>query len=196
MIIIKSRCGECAGCQMLSGAGCGNCAFCKSGECFSVTFSGAFFNLFSCRRSTQSKPLPCEAVHETCSDPASRLDGLPGQRWIGRGRGDQEEKGEMWGMWGLQGGRLLVKLTQMSKYPFSVLLMSFDKVEDCGNCDNCVKRKLGETMRSNQVTISTLYYWYTSWKTISWQLVDNQVTISLSKSRHWSTICWQLVDKW
>ena len=80
-------------------------------------------------------------------------------------------------------------LTEMSKHPFSVELMSFDKVEDCGNCDNCVKRKLGETMRSNQVTISTLYYCYTSWKTISWQLVDNQVTISLSKSRHWSTIC-------
>ena len=58
-------------------------------------------------------------------------------------------------------------LTEMSKHPFSVELMSFDKVEDCGNCDNCVKRKLGETMRSNQVTISTLYYCYTSWKTIS-----------------------------
>ena len=26
------RCGECAGCQMLSGPGCGNCAFCKTSE--------------------------------------------------------------------------------------------------------------------------------------------------------------------
>lgn len=53
--------------------------------------------LLQIRRSAQSEPLPCEAVHEPCSDPASRLDRLPGQRWIER-RGDQEEEGEMWGM--------------------------------------------------------------------------------------------------
>ena len=27
-----NRCGECRGCQMLSGPGCGNCAFCKTSE--------------------------------------------------------------------------------------------------------------------------------------------------------------------
>ena len=44
-IMIKSRGGEGAGCQRLSGAGCRNCGFCKSGEDFSVTFSEAFFNI-------------------------------------------------------------------------------------------------------------------------------------------------------
>ena len=103
--LIKTRCGECTGCQMLSGAGCGNCGFCKSGEYLRLLyiFSG-FRQHSSFRRSPKSEPLPCKAVHEPNPDPASRLSGLPGQRWIRGGRrGGQEEEGEVWGVWGLQG---------------------------------------------------------------------------------------------
>ena len=137
--------------------------------CFSVTFSGAFFNLFFfqaiCAVRTVALRSSARNVFRSSLEarraPRSKMD----RAGAGRSRRKRGDVGNVRAArWEIL---MSVKCPQMSKHPFSVLLMSFDKVEDCGNCDNCVKRKLGETMRSNQVTISTLYYWYTSWKTIS-----------------------------
>ena len=161
--MIKSRCGECGGCQMLSGAGCGNCAFCKSGEylLLSYIFWGFFQPFFLqaiCAVRTVALRSSARTVFRSSLEarraPLSKMDRAAGR--------SKRRRGDVGNVRAARGEILMsVKCPQMSKHPFSVLLMSFDKVEDCGNCDNCVKRKLGETMRSNQVAIS----------------------------RHWSTIC-------